>query len=68
LIANDAQNSVLTKSLNEAYLIKNNIASLLFVPIIHNQQMIGVLSQEQVQNNQSMAKSRNQLFVSGSGA
>ncbi len=48
LIANDAQNSVLTKSLNETYLIKNNITSLLFVPIIHNEQMIGVLSQEQV--------------------
>lgn len=48
LIANDAQNIILTKSLNEAYVIKNNISSLLFVPIIHNEQMVGVLSQEQV--------------------
>ena len=63
LIANDAQNSVLTKSLNEAYLIKNNIASLLFVPIIHNDVMIGVLSQEQVKTTRVWQKAEiNFLF------
>jgi len=47
VMANDAQNHIYTKTLTEKYLSKNNIQSLLFVPIIHNQQIIGVLSQEQ---------------------
>lgn len=63
LIANEAQTSVLTKSLNESYLVKNNIASLLFVPIIHNQQMIGVLGQEQVKTTRIWQKTEiNFLF------
>lgn len=63
LIANDAQNSVLTKSLNETYLIKNHITSLLFVPIIHKEQMIGVLSQEQVKTARNWQKAEiNFLF------
>ena len=63
LVANDAQNSILTKSLNEAYLIKHNISSLLFVPIIHNEQMIGVLSQEQVKTTRVWQKTEiNFLF------
>lgn len=47
VMANDAQNHIYTKELNVTYLNKHNIQSLLFVPIIHNQQIIGVLSQEQ---------------------
>jgi PAS domain S-box-containing protein len=47
VVANDAQNHIYTKELNATYLNKNNIQSLLFVPIIHNQKIIGVLSQEQ---------------------
>ncbi len=47
VMANDAQNHIYTKELKETYLSKYNIQSLLFVPIIHNQQIIGVLSQEQ---------------------
>jgi GAF domain-containing protein len=47
VMANDAQHHIYTKALAETYLNKNHIQSLLFVPIIHNQQIIGVLSQEQ---------------------
>jgi PAS domain S-box-containing protein len=47
VVANDAQNHIYTKELKTTYLNKNNIQSLLFVPIIHNQKIIGVLSQEQ---------------------
>jgi GAF domain-containing protein len=46
-MANDAPSHIYTKELKETYLIKYHIQSLLFVPIIHNQQIIGVLSQEQ---------------------
>ncbi len=56
VMANDAQNHIFTKSLNNAYLSKNNIQSLLFVPIIHNQQIIGVLSQEQIHKQRAWQK------------
>ncbi len=47
VMANDAPSHIYTKELKETYLRKYHIQSLLFVPIIHNQQIIGVLSQEQ---------------------
>jgi|GEM_PF-2172576 len=47
VMANDPQNHIYTKELKETYLSKYNIQSLLFVPIIHNQQIIGFLGQEQ---------------------
>lgn len=56
VMANDAQNHIFTKSLNNAYLSKNNIQSLLFVPIIHNQQIIGLLSQEQTHKPRAWQK------------
>jgi hypothetical protein len=45
VMANDAQNQCATrKALAEAYLIKNQYCNpVLFVPIIHNHLMIGVL-------------------------
>jgi PAS domain S-box-containing protein len=56
VMANDAQNHIYTKALNETYLIKNNIQSLLFVPVIHNQQIIAVLSQEQTHKQRAWQK------------
>jgi len=56
VMANDAQNHIFTKALTTTYLSKNNIQSLLFVPIIHNQQIIGVLSQEQTHNKRVWQK------------
>lgn len=56
VMANDAQNHIYTKALNETYLIKHNIQSLLFVPVIHNQQIIAVLSQEQTHKQRAWQK------------
>ncbi len=56
VMANDAQNHIYTKALTETYLSKSNIQSLLFVPIIHNQQIIGVLSQEQTHKQRAWQK------------
>lgn len=56
VMANDAQNHIFTKALNETYLSKHHIQSLLFVPIIHNQQIIGVLSQEQTHKQRPWQK------------
>ncbi len=56
VMANDAQNHIYTKALSETYLSKYNIQSLLFVPTIHNQQIIGVLSQEQTHTQRAWQK------------
>lgn len=56
VMANDAQNHIYTKALTATYLNKNNIQSLLFVPIIHNQQIIGALSQEQTHKPRAWQK------------
>lgn len=56
IIANDALNHIATKCLNDSYLAKNNISSLLIVPVIHNNSIIAILSQEQVGQKRNWQK------------